>query len=175
MRTFTLLAGIAVTLFVINMGCRKAENAPPGTDAQPPGSDAQAPSADAQLLATMRATVKTYIDAGLAGDQESLAEVCVPGRAVAQQATTDLPRTKGAADLELVEVLADDGTAFAVSSDIQGDRGETGVMVFTLLGSASGKWQIYDIDLEDSAGLSKERQRFTDRHPAAKVLLQTNE
>ncbi len=171
----TLLAGIAVTCLIVNMGCKKTEEAPSSADARPPSVDAQFPSADGQLLGSMRATVKTYVDAGLAGNQTALTEVCVPGRAVAQQAMTDLPQMKGAADLELVEVRADDGTAFAVSSEIEGDRGETGVLVFTLISNTAGKWQIYDIDLEDPTGLSRERQTFGDRHPAAKVLLQTEE
>ena len=125
---------------------------------------------DSQRLDMICATVKTYITAGLAGDKEALEEVCVPGRAVAEQAIEDLPQGKGVADLDIVMVYASDKAALAISSEIGDDRGRRGVGVFTVLLNAAARWQIDDIDFEDAEGLADEIERFMDAHSDVQVL-----
>jgi hypothetical protein len=153
LRRFALVA-----LVVALAGCQSIRTAQLGTHDQ--------------RLPAIRNAVSIYIEAGLGRDEKVLAAVCVPGSAVARQAMTDLPEIEGVRDLRLAEVRSDRRSALAITTPVKADHGRTGPLVFTLLQSAEGNWQIDDIDVEDADGLAQEIDRFMDRYPTAQILLQ---
>jgi len=128
---------------------------------------------ESKALTAIRGTVKTYITAGLAKDREAVAAVCVPGRAVAKQAITDLPEMGGVEKLEPVEVYVDDRMALAVSSAIEGDRNRVGVLMFRLVKNETDKWLIDDIDFEEAANRSRKIETFQSKHPKALAWKET--
>lgn len=125
------------------------------------------PDPDSQGLTAIRATIKTYIEAGLAKDREAVAAVCVPGRAVAKQAITDLPEMRGVEKLKPVEICVVENLALVVSSPVEGDHNQTGVLLFRLLKNDAGKWLIDDIDLEKAEDCSRTIERLKTKFPDA--------
>ena len=118
----------------------------------------------------VRATVETYVKSALAGDEAAITAVCVPGKAVARQAMTDLLEIPEVDQLHIIEIRAGEGGALAVSNLLEGDHDRVGHLVFRLE-LISGKWLIDDIDFEDDAGLASEVDRFMRRYTDATVLM----
>ena len=156
MRRSTVILTMVIVSLLGVAGCRTSTSEKEGLDSQ--------------RLDKIFDTIRTYFAAGLAGDKETLDKVCVAGRAVAQQATTDLPEGKGVADLEIVAVYTSDEAALAISSEVGDDRGRRGVLVFTVVRNATARWQIDDVDFEDAEGLADEIERFMVAHSDVQVL-----
>ncbi len=128
----------------------------------------------ATTVQSVSSTAVTYVKAGLAGDEDTVRKLCVPGRAVAGQAVTDLPQMLELDTFDVIEVRADADAALVLSNKLPGEHGEgASQLVFLLLRQPTGAWLIDDIDFEDAEGLRQDLARFSLQHPAATVLLET--
>ncbi|MBE0534125.1 MAG: M56 family metallopeptidase [Phycisphaerae bacterium] len=113
---------------------------------------------------------EAFVTAGLAGDLEVAAGYA--GRLPRGQ-IGELAEIARGQDLQIMAVLADDASAIAVSSVIQGDHERIGPLVFTLNrtdADSGGKWLVDDIDMETPDSAEAELVRFLERHPEAQKI-----
>jgi len=75
-------------------------------------------------------------------------------------------------------VVADDFSAMAVSSVVQGDHDRIGPLVFSLdreiTLNGRDKWLVLDIDMETPDGAEAELKQFLEKHPEAEKVLYEN-
>ena len=129
--------------------------------------------ADKSDSKSVRESVKNYIAAALAGEDDKAAEYTYPDTAVAAQ-TKDMREIGQGQDIKIVGACIGEWNSLVISSAIQADHGRMGSLVFHLkkvILDQKVHWQIDDIDLETLDTIEKEIERFLERNPDAKTTI----
>lgn len=127
---------------------------------------------DKSTVARVFVSLNTYFEAGLTGDVETAATVCVPGSFIANQAGELRQLVSDSEELPF-DIYADDRTALAVSSEVgltDKPRQPTVYLVITLQKGEAGDWLISDIDGEDFDGAVDEIDRFLEKSNNGRLI-----
>jgi len=119
-----------------------------------------------------REAIEKFVAAATAGDIEKAGEFAHPRRLPASQ-IADITEIAKGQNLRIMAVVADDFSAMAVSSVIQGERGRMGPLVFSLdreVLDGRDNWWVHDIDMETPDSAEVELKRFLQKHPKAQKV-----
>ncbi len=123
-----------------------------------------------------REAIETFVAAALAGDFEKASEFAPPDKLSADH-IMDLNEMAEGQNLWIMAVVADDWSAMAVSSVIQGDHSRMGPLVFCLdriVLNGRDNWWVHDIDMETPDRAEVELKQFLKEHPEAKKVPSEN-
>ncbi|MHC4334421.1 MAG: DUF4943 family protein, partial [Planctomycetota bacterium] len=121
-----------------------------------------------------REAIESFVAAAVAGDFEKAKEFKHPDKLPTDHINDIHEQAKGQ-NLWIMAVVADDWSALAVSSVIQGDHSRVGPLVSYLdrvVVDGRDNWWVHDIDMVTPDRAERDLKRFLEKYPQAKRVVE---